>query len=191
MCKPDGLNVASGVFGAMSSINQGNAQADQYNYQAQQADQQATNIQNVGVVKQQELAATQRKYVGAQQAAMGASGILGSSVTAEDIISDTAAQSSIDRQTLQWQTDAQVADQRQQARLMRTAASNAEQSGYMGAVGSLIGSATKMANSQNQWDTVGGKPTTNTNYPNWNKYNTANYDVSISSPSWGQTKYRW
>jgi hypothetical protein len=157
--------VASGVMKAGGSIAQGQAQSNMYKYQANVAEQQKalnTKFANVNIGLTQDAAAqeakkTGRAYAGlegTQKATMGAMGIGG--VTAEDILSDTQRRQREDEISIRYGADLKSWQLKTEAdyenwglsnqqRQYKMAGANARKQGYLGAVTSLLDTATTFA----------------------------------------------
>ena len=154
-----GAQAAQGIFSAASSIIGGNAQAANDRYQAQVAMNNAGVSAKAGdtALAQGEVAAQQQYQVGSQRegqarAAFGANGVDVNSGSARDVQSSIARTTALNVGATAYNADVQavglrnqVANYDTQADVDRTEASNAVTSGYMGAAGSLIGSASSVA----------------------------------------------
>lgn len=142
-----GLQIASGVAQARATRAEGEATNNYYRYLADVNEQQAAlaertgraqsrAIQDVAKLKWRRLAETQVEFRASQRAALAASGVPLSSVTAEDISRSTISKQALDRATLRFDADTrsyeaitQAANQayglRSQASGFRTAGANA------------------------------------------------------------------
>jgi len=152
--------VGGTLFGAYSQYQQGKAQQQAANYQADIEDRnaklamrQAEDATARGAQEELNLRRQTAKLKGSQIAAIGASGgdLSGSAI---DLLTDTAHQSELDAANIRynsqrerWGYEVQASNHRGQANAYRAAASNAKKAGTMGAVGSLLTGATSLSNS--------------------------------------------
>ena len=148
-----------GLLGAAGSILGGNSQAANDRYQAQVAMNNAGTAAKAGdtALAQGQVAAQQQYQVGSQRqgqarAAFGADGVSANSGSAVDVQSGIARTTALDVGAVGYNADVQavglrnqVANYDTQANVDRTAASNAVTSGFLGAAGSLIGSASSVS----------------------------------------------
>lgn len=159
-----GTAVAGGVA-AYGAYQQGQAQKNLMNYQAQAAAVQQQVVQNTAAanisgIQQQAaeqstiLARTQATQKGAQEAAIGAQGLDGSG-TAADIAKDTFTKQQLDQMTLQYNANvkswgitnnmnAQLWGLGVQQNQYSIGAENAATAGDISAVGSLLNTATQV-----------------------------------------------
>ncbi|HBF39771.1 MAG TPA: hypothetical protein DDW50_20965 [Firmicutes bacterium] len=130
-------NMIGGFYSAYSQLQQGQMQQDMNNFQAdqilQQGDEQAKAVKKQG---QQTLAS--------QQAAMAANGMALDSATAEDISYDTLEKSSLDELLIKYNANVNAFQARQAGKNARTASK-------INAANTLMGTATQVADSWNQW----------------------------------------
>lgn len=160
-----GASALAGGVAAYGAYQQGQAQKNMMNYQAQAAAVQQQNVRNTaeanitGEENQAALQATQlgRQQMavkGAQEAAAGAQGLDGS-VTGADIAKDTFTKQQMDQQTLLYNSNvkawnitnnenAQLWGLGAQEEQYSIGARNAETAGNISAVGSLLSSATQV-----------------------------------------------
>lgn len=145
--------VVSTTMGVVGSIQQGEAQKAQMDYQAQVARNNAKIAQANADQKRQEgieEARTQRmktlQKVGAQQAALAANGVDISQGTALDMVEDTSAMGELDALTTRYNYETNALGYEQQATNFRNQASldtfagqNAYKSGLSNAVATGIG----------------------------------------------------
>lgn len=155
----------STTMGVVSSIQQGNAAQEQYNYQAQVAKKNANIAQQNADQKRQEGIEEARQQriktlqaVGSQQAAMAANGIDISSGTALDIIEDTTATGELDALTKQYNYESQAIALEQQADNFNNQASldtlagqNAYQAGKMNAISAGVKGLADTASVASKW----------------------------------------
>ena len=154
-----GLGAAGGLFGAVGSILGGNAQAANDRYQAQVAQNNAklaagaanTALDQGNVVAQAQYQVGSQR-LGQARAAEGANGVDVNSGSARNVQAGIARTTALNVGAVKYNADVQaVSDRNQtanydtQANVDRTDASNAVTAGYIGAAGSLIGSASSVA----------------------------------------------
>lgn len=157
--------VAGGAVSAYGAYQQGQAQKNMMNYQAQAAAVQQqivkntasaniTGVENQTALQSQQLSRQQMAVKGTQAAAAGAQGLDGS-VTGADIAKDTFTKQQMDQQTLMYNANvkswnitnnanAQLWGLGAQEGQYSEGAQNAEFAGDIGAVGSLLSSATQV-----------------------------------------------
>jgi len=152
------LIMASAVVGAVGAVNSANAQADNYRFQAQAQQTNATiaqqNAHNQLLVTDANEDQKRRKsamQLGEQRASLLTAGI-GADGSASDAIGQSAANAELDALNIRYQGQLQAANYTNQS-LMDTAqagasnqsAHNAIQAGYIGAASSLLSGAAKAA----------------------------------------------
>lgn len=160
-----GTAIASGGMAAYGAYQQGQAQKNMMNYQAQAAATQQKIVQqtseaNIKGVQDQaamesgRLSRQQMAIKGAQTAAAGAQG-LGGSVTGADIAKDTFTKQQLDQMTLQYNTNvkswgitnkmnADLWGLGAQEGQYSMGAENAEKAGNIATVGSLLDTASQL-----------------------------------------------
>lgn len=158
--------VAAGGVSAYGAYQQGQAQKNMYNYQAQvagvqatlaqrNADQNATIASIQGAADSQAAARKSAQVAGAQTAAMAANGVAGGA-TASDIKVDTFDTGKLDQLSIQYNTSlkqygiqndlqGQLYDLNTESQEDSMAAKNASQAGTLGAVSSILGTASQVA----------------------------------------------
>jgi hypothetical protein len=117
------LSAAGSVLGAVGSYNQGKAQAKQIRSQAKL---------DIETLRNQT-----EELKGVQTTTMAANGVYSNSGVYADILTDTAYKERLDELAIEEAANAQ--------------AKAARKAGTMGAVGSLLGGASQIANSWNAW----------------------------------------
>jgi hypothetical protein len=171
MCSPAaaviGLQVAGGATSAEASIQSGKAQQRYYDYLAGQNERQAADVLDAGdkqtsfiqdsaASETKNLRASQRVFEGSQKVALAANGVPLSSVSAEDLARDTWKREEMDAEAVRYNADTKSYETQMQARAQATAlrtqaggyrmaGRNAKRAGDMGAVTSLLGSATSVS----------------------------------------------
>ncbi len=161
-----GAAAIGGGVAAYGAYQQGQAQKNMMNYQAQAAAVQQqivkqtaaaniTGVQEQASLQSTQLARTQATVVGAQKAAEGGQGIDGSG-TAADIAKDTFTKQQLDQMTLQYnanvkawgitnQANAQLWGLGAQEGQYEMGAENAQTAGDISAASSLLSSASQIA----------------------------------------------
>ena len=148
-------SIGSAVFGAISSIQAGQAQAASYKSQAQASEYNATiQAQNATVARQQanareELQRRQaRQVLGAQRAAIAQSGT-GLSGSNADIYGQSAANAELDAMNIRYEGEldargllAQSELSKYDAKVAKMNAKTAKKGGYLGAGSALLSGAT-------------------------------------------------
>jgi len=157
--------VAAGATSAYGAYQQGQAQKNLMNYQAQAAQVQAGQVaataeanisgaQNQAALQATMLGRQQAIVAGSQKASAGAQGI-GSSVTAANIATDTFTKQQMDQQTLQYNANVKAWNITNQANnqiwglgiqenMDTMGAKNAASAGDISAGGDLLGSAAQV-----------------------------------------------
>jgi len=140
-----GLAAASSAVGAIGAVRAGQAQAGAANYNALVAQQ------NAGIANAQGAAAADAQWrnaerrIGSSIAAFGGSGVQGSTGSTTDVLADNIQSATLDNLNTQYNYKLRALGFQDQASLDRSNASNASTSGYLSAVGTLIGGAAKGA----------------------------------------------
>ena len=182
MCTPEmaasmGIQVAGGALSYEAERQTAKAKESYYNYLAGQneaqartiaarGEQTATSIAETSAIDEANLNRSAKRVAGAQKAALGASGIGAGSVTAEDIVRDTAKTHELDVNALRFDADSRIwsartaaADQakalRDQAAQFRYAGANARYAGDIKTTASLLGTATSVADTWYRWNQTG------------------------------------
>ncbi len=141
-----GLESLGGFFNAYSQYQQGLMEQDMYNFQADQ-------ILKQGESEAEAVRRRGNKLMASQRAAMAASGMSLDSVTADDITYTTARDISLDELTIKYNAQLEALQSRQ-------AGKNAKRAGRTQGLTSLVGTATQVKDSWDQWKkTSQGKKT--------------------------------
>ncbi|MDT8902183.1 hypothetical protein [Anaeroselena agilis] len=175
MCVADGalgigLQVAGTVAQMRAVKSQAEAQARAKEYEAQMlernaqmVDRQATDAVERGAVEEGKVRKYGADVKAAQRAAIGANGLLASG-SALDILAGTNEEIELDAATVRanaqrerWGFDVQAGDLRNQAKLARYGAQSARAAGSWGAMTTLIGGATSVANKWYEMKKAGAK----------------------------------
>ena len=160
---------ASTAVGVVSAVQQGQAQKDAANYQAQVAknnawlaEKQAQDTEDRGAEAERQHRVKVNQVLGAQRAAMAGQGADLSSGSTLDILGDTAATGTLDALTTRNNFDrdaaglrAQGANYTAQAGLYEAQAKNAGVAGWLGASSSLLGGASSLGDKWAAYKTKG------------------------------------
>jgi hypothetical protein len=161
------IGIIGGVVSAMGAIQQGKAQADAANYQAQVARnneiialQQAAYTRQEGAAKAQQQDLQSAQLIGKQKATLGASGVDIESGSPLEIQASQASLARLDALTVQsnaerkaWGFDVEATNQKAQAGLYHMQAANAKKAATLAAFSSLLGGFGKFAG---KWSGGGG-----------------------------------
>lgn len=143
MCAVTAMAVAATAVTAISAFtsSQSAASADKYNASVAEQNAIAAQQQAAGAaIIQSEQA--QRTF-GSTRAAYGASGIVGGTGTALDVLANSASNAERDRQSILYKGQLEATGYQDQAQLDRYKASNELKQGYMKATGILLGGGSK------------------------------------------------
>lgn len=130
--------IASTVFGAVSSVQQGMAANAAAKYNARVSENNARQAELSAKYDEDRHRDNVMRLMGSQRARYAAAGIDPNSDTALDVMADTAIQSELDALALRYGGKVQSSAYKDQANLDRAAGKNAMMAGYMGAGGSLL-----------------------------------------------------
>jgi len=135
--------VASGVVGAMGAMQQGKAQSQAANYQAQVADRNAKMSRSQAAVEQDDQRRENMRQLGAIRAAYGGTGIemAGSPL---DVLEDTSIEQELDVERIGYRGELRALGETDKANLARAEAENAKSAGAIGAVGSILKAGTSL-----------------------------------------------
>jgi hypothetical protein len=160
------IGVIGGVVSAIGAIQQGKAQADAANYQAQVARnneiialQQAAYTRQEGAAEAQRQDLKSKQVMGTQKAVLGASGVDVESGSALAVQQSQAELARLDALTVQsnaerkaWGFDVEAVNQKAQSQLHYMQAAQAKKAAALSAFSSILGSAGKFAG---KWDSGG------------------------------------
>jgi len=164
------LGVASTVMSAVSSVQQGKAQAAAYKQQAEVSRQnalyqeaQAANAAYNGAQEEHAIRQKGKQIIGTQTAAFGASNIDTSSGSAADVINSSdynnlmdALQARRNAANQSWADQVEATNYNNQAKNYDVAASNARKAGNLNAIGSVLTGATSLATQYSQYKSAAG-----------------------------------
>lgn len=161
---------ALGTYQNYQAANaQADAQAKQYEYQAQVAEQnaalanrQAESNAESGAMKAQQVLQRAKQVKAAQAAAYSANGVDVSSGSALDILSDTEAQGQLDKANMlydaannTWSLQSQAVNYQNQAAANRSSANNAREAGKMNSMSALLTGVSSLAGQYNSFSNTG------------------------------------
>lgn len=137
--------VAGGLFQAMGSMQQGAQQAEQLKAQAAFNNRQASIEAIESGYKSYQLGRQTQRIVGAQEAGYAKAGIEGESPV--DTIKATLSEADMDKQAIRFSTELEQGNYKYRAKINEMEAKEAKSAGYMGALGALVGTGTKLVSS--------------------------------------------
>jgi len=133
-----------GVLGAYGNITAGNNQAAILERQAGLQTQYAGQALQAGSYNAYRQSILANRTLGAAKASYGASGVDSTSGSVMSVIGASAANAEIDRQNILYGAQIRATNYENQASIENIEAGEASQSGTLGAVGQLLGSAGSM-----------------------------------------------
>jgi len=149
---PGTLAIASTVLGGlqtgmqiMGNVNQGRAQAQAANYQAQVAANNAQMITQQGIVAAEQQQQKTAALIGGQRAAYGASGVDVNSGSSLDVQASTAMLGRLNTDTTLYNANVEARNATAQSALLSREATYDTQAGWMNASSSALGGATNVA----------------------------------------------
>jgi hypothetical protein len=143
--------MAGGIMQSLAEQRQGQQTSNFYNYMAQQQNNQAMSERQQGISQAVSYDRNAQQFRGSQIAAMAANGVDGSSVSAQNVIGDTAAKQKLDEDTILYNANLRAQANNNQAAVYQAGAKNAASAGNSKAFGSLIGSSGAINNTWNLW----------------------------------------
>lgn len=138
-------SVLGGAMQAMSSIQQGKAQAAQLKAEAQFNKRQAQATEIEGSYKAYQVGRDAQRVVGAQEAGFAAGGVEGQAPI--EAAHASMAEADMDKQSVRFSTDMEASNYRYRAAINKMQAKQAKQAGMMGAFSSLISTGTSLMSS--------------------------------------------
>ena len=155
MCEPATIAIGAGVLGAVGSISEGQAGAQQAKFQSQVsrnnailAGMKAKEARQFGTVEQQRNRIAVQQQVGQQRAVAAANGVAVDAGSALDIITDTVGFGTLDELTIQNNAERQALGFEFQAenftsesQALKSAAAASKTAGFLGAASSILGGA--------------------------------------------------
>ena len=136
-----GLLVGGAIAGGVSAINQGNALAGTYAYNAAVMEENAKRATAESEYNRQQKLRQLRGIMGSQRAAFGSAGVIGGTGSALDIAMDTQSQGELEAAWIDYNGKANANNYLAQANQNRIQASTASKQGYMNAGLTLLGTA--------------------------------------------------
>lgn len=132
-----GMEAFGGLVGAYNQYQQGAMESDMYNFQADQ-------ILEQGKSQAEALNRRGKQIMSTQKAAMAANGMSLDSVTADDIVYDTANQIALDELTIKYNANLEAFQSRQGGK-------NAKRAGRTQGMTTLLGTASQVSDSWKEW----------------------------------------
>lgn len=136
---------AGAISSAIGSVQQGDAQADSEEFNANVATQNAALSRAQAAEDERRTRVTGRKVLGAEGAAIGASGIQREGGSAMDVLQESASNAELDALTVKNAGEVKARSYEAQAANDMKRAGAARTGGYFGAAASILGGAGKMA----------------------------------------------
>ncbi len=141
MCEPMTIVAAvTAVVGAISTIQQGRAQAASARYNAAIADRNAVIARQQAAEEARRIRDAGARALGQQRTAFAAAGVTAEGTPLE-VLGDTAASVELDALTARYSGEVEATDYMARANLLRSQARSAERSAMFGAGTSLLTSA--------------------------------------------------
>lgn len=137
--------VAGGAMQAFSSMQAGQQQAEQLKAQAKFNERQAQAEAIEAGYKSYQLNRQTQRVVGAQEAGFAKAGIEGQAV--DDVTRASIHEADMDKQAIRFSTDIEQSNYRYRAKMLEMQAKESQSAGYMGAIGALIGTGTRLQSS--------------------------------------------
>lgn len=150
-----GLQVVGGITQAAGQQQAGQSQAAYNEYMAGEMDKQAVAIEQQGARDIGDFKKQVSRVDATQKAALAANGVYSDSGTAQDISGDTATQAKLDELTLKYKYDWEAYKAKSQAKGYRMTGANAVAAGNTAAAGTMIGTASQVANNWSRWSQTG------------------------------------
>lgn len=133
-------NIASAAMSFAGTLEATRAESNNYKYQAQVADNNAGSIDSQGEAATQAQARAFQRSLGSMTAAYGGTGIDSSMGSPLNVLTDAVRQGTLDRLTTKYNYDVAAGSQREQAKLDRLGARNAQTSGMFNALANGLSS---------------------------------------------------
>ena len=140
------LTIASTAMAAASAVKQSQAASQAANYNSQLATQNAGIAEAQGEAAAQAQSRDSQRKIGAAMAAYGASGVQMSDGSPADVLADSARSAALDNLTTRYNYQLKALGYQDQASLGSAQSSNASAAGYLSAIGSGIGGASRAYN---------------------------------------------
>lgn len=137
--------VVSAAVGAYSSISSAENAHDVAKYNAEVQENAAKDARQRGAIEAAEHQDKVRRMIGTQMATAGANGLLTSTGTPLDIMTDTAGMGKLDALRILDNANRQARGYEDQAKLTKIEGDNARTAGYFGAASAVLGGASKVA----------------------------------------------
>jgi hypothetical protein len=167
---------AAGV-GAVGMVRQAQAQASAADYNAKLAKQNAAVSEAQGLAAAEAQQRDSARKMGSAMANYGASGVQLADGSAEDVLADSARQSTLDNLTLKYNARLKTLGFLDQAGLDEANSKNAMSAGYLNATSSLLSSAGSM---YGKYGGTGG----GTKIPEYSSMSTPDYNGTNGGFGW-------
>lgn len=135
------MNILGGTFNAYGQFEQGAAMKDHYDFQARQIERQ-------GEFDAKRVRENVKGFSASQKAAMAANGISIDSVSAQDVLDDTAKKGALDELLIMHNVNVEAWNARYQGKMAKAA-------GMTGAANTLLGTAGQVSDSWTQYQRTG------------------------------------
>jgi hypothetical protein len=140
------LMAASTAMAVAGAVKQGQAASQAANYNSQLATQNAGIAAAQGEAAAQAQSRDSQRRIGTEMAAYGASGVQMSDGSPADVLADSARSAALDNLTTRYNYQLKGLGYQDQASLESAQSSNASAAGYLSAIGSGIGGASRAYN---------------------------------------------
>lgn len=137
--------VAAAGVTAYGQIQQGNAQAKAYKYNAQVEEENAAQAKSAAASQANQVDRDNRRKIAEAMAAYGASGVDPNWGSPLDVMSDLATEGELSKRLVLYQGDLDARASNQRATLDRMQAKSAQTAGYISAGATVLGAVGKVA----------------------------------------------
>ncbi len=144
-------NIAGGIFGYNQAQAQGAAEANYYNYLANQALMETKSAVESGQQQAITFGRQAQQFRQSQIASFAGHGVDPQSFSAINVVADTAKRQALDEQMIMYNANLRAVSALNQSSIYRSAAANAQSAAKVKAMTSLLGGAFQAANLWNMW----------------------------------------
>lgn len=171
------MTAAAAAVSAVGSIQQGNAQAKAYKYNAQIEEQNAVQARDAASAQAGQVDRDNKRKIAEAMAAYGASGVDVNQGSPLDVLSDLATEGELSKRIVLYQGELTARGDQQQAGLDRMNASSAQTAGYINAGATVLGAAGKVAGgySAPTKTPAAAAPNFGTSADPWARYNSSSW----------------
>lgn len=140
------LKLIGGLVQAYGQVQAGEAAQRAYEFNANQAEQNAAQAQLIAAQDERQTRILGRKALGSMRAAYGASGVTleGSPM---DVLAESAAQAELDALNIKFSGETKATNLRNQAKILRYQGGQAKSAGYLSASATLLNAGGDLAGS--------------------------------------------